>query len=85
MPLTYPPPPGINMFCRAGKHFKTLISITRSLHTAKAIPKDQIRTENKHKCTPPFASWDIAGTGDLTIQCFITNHRINSGIKLSLN
>ncbi len=83
MPLTYPPP-GINMFCRAGKHFKSLIPITRGLLTTKAIAKNQIRTENKYKRTP-FTSWGIAGIGDLTVQRFITNRNINYRIKLFLN
>jgi hypothetical protein len=83
MPLTYPPP-GINMFCRAGTPFKSITSTIRGVHTTKAIAKNQIRTENKYKRTP-FTSCGIAGIGDLTVQGFITNHNINYRIKLFLN
>ena len=83
MPLTYPPSPGINIFCCAGKHFKNTSPIFPFINTSQDFGKEQFRTENKQKRTRS-ASWDIARISDLTIQSFVIDHnlKLKSGFNL---
>ena len=84
MSLTYPLPPGINIYCHTGKHFINSAPILPCYNTAQVFAKELISSENKQKCTL-FASLSIAGNTDLTGQRLVISSHIKSRINLFQN
>jgi hypothetical protein len=84
MSLTYPQPPGIDIFCRAGKLSRSNTPIFPGYNNVPVFAKDQIRIENKKKPTLSTGQ-DIAGNGDHTDQRFVIRQFIKSGINLFQN
>jgi hypothetical protein len=81
MPLTYPLPQGITIYCRVRNFFKSVTAFYPLLNSAEAITKDHFRTQYNQQRTLSCGR-DFAGNAELVIQGFVFNRIVNTGIKL---
>ncbi len=80
MPLTYPLPAGIHIFCYTGKHLNRLIPFYKGFNTLQPFAIDQTGTGNKIPNTPSF-NLNILSVVNLAILTFISKHMINPGFN----